>query len=63
MNYRLNVAVEIVNKVLDGADPKRIPRYATEAMKSEAEIARRSYENDARVEKAQQNWLRKKGLD
>ncbi len=63
MHHHLKSAARIMGRVVDGEDPKKFPRYADGAMKREAEVAAKAYEYDAKVERRQQDWLRKKGID
>lgn len=63
MESRLAVAKRLMNDLLDGADPKGFPRYSTDAMKREAEVAARAFEYDAKVERRQREWLQSKGIE
>ena len=62
MEARLASAIKIVKSILNGADPAKLPRYADEAMKSEAQVADRAFAHDEALEKRQQAWLDKKGI-
>ncbi len=62
MNFRGGWAGKAVLSILDGTDPKSIPRYADHAMKEEADIVNGALKYDAEVEKKQQDWIKKKGL-
>jgi creatinine amidohydrolase/Fe(II)-dependent formamide hydrolase-like protein len=62
MDARLATATTIMKKILNGADPAKLPTYADEAMKREAEVAARALSHDEALEKRQQAWLDKKGI-
>jgi len=48
--------------ILDGKDPREIPRYATGALEAEKEGAAQSLAYDETVRKRQENWLKKNGF-
>lgn len=63
MNFRHEVLSKVALSILDGADDKQIPRYSDHAMKEQAATVTGSMEYDAKVEKRQYDWLKKKGID
>jgi creatinine amidohydrolase/Fe(II)-dependent formamide hydrolase-like protein len=63
MEWRLGVYVRSALQILDGRDPKTIPRYADTAMLREADVAAGSRKRDAEVRRQQEEWLRRKGYE
>lgn len=63
MESRLKVATRLMNAILSGADVKKLPRYSTDAMKQQAEIASRAFEYDRQVESRQRKWLKSMGIE
>ncbi len=49
--------------ILDGKDPREIPRYATAALEAEKEGAAQSLAYDETVRKRQEAWLKRKGFE
>ncbi|MEO6654585.1 MAG: creatininase family protein [Pyrinomonadaceae bacterium] len=62
MEYRSSLMNKTALSIVDGADPKKIKRYADQAMKEEATVVAGGLKYDASVEKKQQNWIKRKGL-
>ncbi|MBA3769151.1 MAG: creatininase family protein, partial [Blastocatellia bacterium] len=60
MNFRAAKHNELALKILDGVDPKTIPRYADEALKNEAKLVENVLRHDSTIEKQQQDWLLKR---
>jgi creatinine amidohydrolase/Fe(II)-dependent formamide hydrolase-like protein len=63
MEHRLRSAAKIMERIVDGEDPKKFPRYADAAMKREAQVAAMAFDYDAKVERRQQEWLKRKGIE
>lgn len=63
MNFRAEMFNKVALSILDGADDRAIPRYADHAMKEQSGTVKGCLEYDAKVEKRQNDWLRKKGID
>ena len=62
MNFRAGWAGKTIFSILDGADPRQIRRYADSGMKEEADIVAGGLSYDSKVEKMEQDWIKKKGL-
>jgi creatinine amidohydrolase len=63
MHYRLGNYVRSALQILDGKEPRSIPRYATEAMEREKEGAAAALAYDEKMRRRQAEWMRKKGIE
>lgn len=50
------------SQILDGADPRKIPRYADEIYPAVAPFEEKALEHDRELEKQEQNWIKSKSL-
>ena len=63
MKQRLDLYARLALEILDGKDPRSIPRFSTLALVEEKEIVDARRKHDAAVRERQQQWLRKNGIN
>ena len=62
MRYRADLYIKSALAILNGKDPREIPKYATAALEREKDVVTASLAYDERLAKKQSEWLKKKGL-